>query len=76
MHLVIAVAWGYRVEIYKAFVLSLRQFRVFASDTGLISAALPTAQLDRLVVTEHDAPSGPPPPPGAHALQQMLLAAR
>jgi hypothetical protein len=38
-HLVMAVAWGYRLEVYQVFVLSLRRAAQYTGDVALLAPA-------------------------------------
>ena len=56
-----------------AFVMTLAQFRAFASDTRLMSPTLPTAQIDRLVASTSPGTAEATPLPSLSAFQLMRL---
>ena len=56
-----------------AFVMTLAQFRAFASDTRLISPTLPAAQIDRLVASASPGTAKATPPLSLSAFQLKRL---
>lgn len=51
-HLVMAVAWGYRLEVYQVFVLSLRRAAQYTGDVALLAPARNKTRLEALALLD------------------------